>query len=202
MTYSNHIKGFLDKFSALLFGIVFSPLILLICLMLFITQGKHIIYQQIRTGKHLNEFKLYKFRTLKPFYSNDLSLEHREFTFLGKALRRTGLDELPQFINIIRGEMSFIGPRPMPAEYLGKYKECHLKRFELNPGITGWAQIHGRNDISWDRRFDLDVWYVNNLSFTIDLKIFWLTLVEILRSIIKPEKCESEMQVFNGSNLN
>ena len=144
---------------------------------------------------------MYKFRTLATGISSDMRMGKRDLTFFGNVMRRSGFDELPQLFNIIKGEMSFIGPRPMPIEYEAKYNDMQLQRLLVKPGITGWAQVHGRNDISWEKRFEMDVWYVQHSSSFLDIKIFWMTWVQIFISMFKQNKKQIEMQVFDGSKL-
>lgn len=201
MIYTKYRKVFFDRLMAGVLGVFLFPLILSISLLLFITQGNPIIFVQSRSGKNLQRFSLYKFRTLKPADRDDLSMENRKFTFLGKFLRRSGLDELPQLINIIKGEMSFVGPRPLPIEYEELYNKAQLDRFQVKPGITGWAQVHGRNNISWEKRFEFDLWYVNNISLSIDFKICWMTWMNTLKSIVKGYKSQVDMSVFKGSKV-
>jgi lipopolysaccharide/colanic/teichoic acid biosynthesis glycosyltransferase len=201
MIYSNYAKVFFDKLMAIVLGILLFPLIVIICFLLFVTQGNPIIFVQTRSGMNLRKFRLYKFRTLTPIVSTDLSISKRKFTFFGNIMRRSGLDEIPQLINIMKGDMSFVGPRPLPIEYEKLYHEVQLGRFKVKPGITGWAQVKGRNDMSWVHRFELDVWYVNNITFLLDLKIICLTFIQIVISIFYQNKKQIEMQVFNGANL-
>lgn len=200
MIYKNHLKFYFDIFFAWTLLIVLFPLIFCICVCLFMTQGKSILYIQERSGKCGTKFKMVKFRTLNPSMDLGLSLKNRKYTVLGKIMRRIGLDELPQLWNIIKGEMSFIGPRPLPIEYVEKYNNQQLKRLKVMPGITGWAQIHGRNDISWKKRFELDNWYAEHINIMLDMQIFALTVVQICSAIIHPGKRIYEMPAFNGSN--
>lgn len=201
MIYSNYAKVILDKLMAGVLGILLFPLIVLIFFLLFITQGNPIIFVQTRSGRNLRKFRLYKFRTLKLYDSTDLSIKKKAFTLFGNIMRRSGIDEIPQLLNIIKGEMSFIGPRPLPTEYEELYHKDQLSRFMVKPGITGWAQVHGRNNISWGRRFELDMWYVNNIALILDLKIVCLTFIQIIVSIFRQNKKQIEMPVFNGFNL-
>lgn len=201
MIYSNYAKVILDKLMAGVLGILLFPLIVFILFLLFITQGNPIIFVQMRSGRNLRKFRLYKFRTLKLYDSTDLSIKKRTFTLFGNIMRRSGIDEIPQLLNIIKGEMSFIGPRPLPTEYEELYHEDQLSRFMVKPGITGWAQVHGRNDISWGHRFELDMWYINNITLFLDLKIVLLTFIQIIVSIFRQNKKQIEMPVFNGFNL-
>jgi len=186
---------------AIMLIVVFMPLIIIIYILLFFTQGKPVLFRQMRSGKYRKPFCMYKFRSLKNIDGDSLSMEHREFTFLGKILRKTGLDELPQLIHVIKGEMSFIGPRPMPIAYEAKYSKDELKRFNVTPGITGWAQVHGKNDISWGKRFELDLWYVEHISLTLDIQIMAKTFMQFVKVIFDKNSKPKEMQVFNGSNL-
>lgn len=201
MIYSNYAKVILDKLMAGVLGILLFPLIVFILFLLFITQGNPIIFVQTRSGRNLRKFRLYKFRTLKLYDSTDLSIKKRTFTLFGNIMRRSGIDEIPQLLNIIKGEMSFIGPRPLPTEYEEFYHEDQLSRFMVKPGITGWAQVHGRNDISWGCRFELDMWYVNNITLFLDLKIVLLTFIQIIVSIFRQNKKQIEMPVFKGFNV-
>jgi len=199
--YSVHIKIFFDKLSAIVLIVLFIPLLIFTTILLFITQGSPVIFTQIRTGQKLERFKLYKFRTLVPTLKNELSMDYRKFTFFGKLMRKSGFDELPQLFNIIKGEMSFIGPRPLPIAYEEKYNNIQKNRFLVKPGITGWAQVHGKNNITWDRRFELDQWYVSNVSFYLDIKICLMTLFQAFISIFIFNKKPVEMPVFDGSKI-
>jgi len=200
MIYRTYIKHIFDWLVAFSLGILLFPFFICIVLLLLITQGKEVFFTQMRSGKNLEEFRLYKFRTLQPSYSDDLSISNRQYTFVGKFMRSFGIDELPQLLNILKGNMSFIGPRPMPVEYVGEYNEQQLARFDVKPGITGWAQVHGRNKISWISRFELDFWYIHHISLSVDLKICWLTLIQLINSIFGYYKKEPAMQVFKRSN--
>ncbi len=199
--YSNYAKVIFDKMLAGVLGAVLFPFIVLIIFLLFISQGNPIFFVQMRSGRDMQKFRLYKLRTLKFDGSSDLSMKKRAFTFFGKILRRSGLDEIPQLWNILKGEMSFIGPRPLPIEYEALYRKSQLRRFKVKPGITGWAQVHGRNDISWADRFELDLWYVTNIAFFLDIKIVWLTIIQMGKSMFRQNKKQVEMPVFNGLNL-
>lgn len=201
MIYRIYIKNIFDWVAAFSLSILLIPFFLLIVLLLLVTQGREVFFTQMRSGKNLKEFRLYKFRTLLPSSSNDLSISNRKYTLLGKILRSFGIDELPQLLNILQGNMSFIGPRPMPVEYVGEYNEQQLARFNIKPGITGWAQVHGRNEISWKSRFELDIWYIDHISLSVDLKICWLTLIQMINSVFFYHKKEQEMRVFKRSNV-
>ncbi|MCX7817487.1 MAG: sugar transferase [Syntrophales bacterium] len=177
------LKRTFDLFFAILLFIFLSPAILSIALMVYLFMGKPVLFKQLRPGKHGKAFFLYKFRTMTDVRDEKGNLlpDSLRLTPLGKFLRKTSLDELPQLINVIKGELSFVGPRPLLMEYLPRYSPEQARRHEVKPGITGWAQIHGRNAITWEEKFKLDVWYVDNWSFWLDLKILWQTVIEVAR---------------------
>jgi lipopolysaccharide/colanic/teichoic acid biosynthesis glycosyltransferase len=193
--YRNFIKPSLDRILAVILMVVFAPFLVLLVLIIFIIDGSPVFFIQYRSGIRMNCFRLYKFRTLVPLENSDLSMKNRHYTRTGRMLRKTGIDELPQLWNILKGEMSFIGPRPMPIEYNQKYSDEQRKRFQVMPGITGWAQVVGRNHITWDERFKLDAWYIEHQSFLLDVKICLKTIGQLLK--FQPEHI---MPVFNGSN--
>jgi undecaprenyl phosphate N,N'-diacetylbacillosamine 1-phosphate transferase len=196
MIYKEFIKPFFDRLAALLIIAVLSPLWIFLYFLLYLTQGSEVFYSQVRSGRNLKRFILYKIRTLQPSTSTDLSMTGRSYTFLGRWLRTTGIDELPQLLNILKGEMSFVGPRALPVEYEEFYNDKQKGRFECLPGITGWAQIHGRNSISWSRRFGYDLWYAEHIGFCLDCKIMMRTLFMTLQSASE----ERFMPVFTGTN--
>ena len=145
--------------------------------------GSPVLFRQMRAGLHGRPFCLYKFRTMRELTTRpEMPLPDAErLTPVGKVIRRLSLDELPQLWNVLRGDMSLVGPRPLLTAYLDRYTREQARRHEVRPGITGWAQVNGRNAISWDQKLELDVWYVNNRSFTLDLKILTMTVVQIFR---------------------
>jgi len=165
--------------------------------------GRPIIFKQARPGLDSEVFYIKKFRTMTnetDEYGNLLPNEQR-ITKAGKIIRKLSLDELPQLFNVLKGEMSFVGPRPLLVEYLPLYNKEQARRHEVRPGITGWAQVNGRNNISWEKRFELDVWYVNNQSLWLDLKIILLTIMKVFqRADINPDDKEF-VERFKGSNL-
>jgi len=179
--YKNFIKRIIDIFCALLVFFTVSPLLLLVTIGLFFAnQGKPFFFQS-RPGKNGKIFKIIKFKTMnekKDILGNLLSDEHR-MTSIGKFVRKTSLDEIPQLINVIKGDMSLIGPRPLLPQYLSLYTDFQNRRHEVKPGITGWAQVNGRNAISWNTKFELDVWYIDNISILLDLKIVFLTVKKV-----------------------
>jgi sugar transferase EpsL len=163
--------------------IVLAPLLGAIAAAIRISLGASPLFVQSRVGIHERVFLFYKFRTMTGARDQTgklLSDEHR-LTRPGRFLRGTSLDELPQLWNVLKGDMSFIGPRPLLPEYLPRYTEFQRRRHEVRPGITGWVQVNGRNSLTWEQKFELDVWYVDHRSFWLDVKILWLTLIKVLR---------------------
>jgi len=173
------------------FGLlILLPLIVLIALMVRGALGSPIFFKQERPGLNGDIFNMYKFRTMTNECDKDgnLLIDEARLTKFGKFLRSTSLDELPGLWNVLKGDMSLVGPRPLLVEYLPLYSEKQSRRHEVRPGITGWAQVNGRNAISWDEKFDLDVWYVDNQSFWLDIKILWLTVQKVIsRDGVSPE---------------
>lgn len=168
----------------------FIPLYLIISIIVIIKLGYPILFIQSRPGLNKKIFKIYKFRTMKNDYDKNKNLlnENDRLTKFGNFLRSTSLDELPSLWSVFKGDMSLVGPRPLLIEYLTFYSDKQSRRHEVRPGITGWAQVNGRNAISWEEKFELDVWYVDNQSFLLDLKILWLTLKKVLaREGISPK---------------
>jgi sugar transferase EpsL len=164
--------------------LIFSPLILFVALLIRKKLGSPIIFKQQRPGLNGDLFELYKFRTMsdEKDQNGELLPDHVRLTPFGKILRKLSLDEFPQLINVMKGDMSLIGPRPLLPEYLSLYSDEQSKRHLVRPGITGWAQVNGRNAISWDEKFKLDVWYVENQSFILDIKILLLTIKKVITS--------------------
>jgi sugar transferase EpsL len=163
--------------------ILLSPLLALIALSVLLAHGRPVIFRQIRPGYRGEPFTLYKFRTMKHTRdpAGNLLPDSERLTFLGRFLRSLSLDELPELINVLRGEMSWVGPRPLLMQYLDRYTPEQARRHEVFPGITGWAQVGGRNVISWEDKFRLDVWYVDHWSFWLDVKILGLTFLKVIR---------------------
>lgn len=191
--YRLSIKLIMDVLLAILVFITLSWLIALILLLYVFSLEFPVFFHQQRIGKDAKPFTMYKFRTLKS--NEQLSLTERRF-WLGTILRATSLDELPQLWNVLKGDMSLIGPRPMPMEYLPLFSADQRKRFQVRPGITGWAQVNGRHGISWEKKFELDNWYVDHQSFLLDLGILLKTIV-LLLSFKKDISLEEEP--FRGS---
>lgn len=180
--YSSYIKRAIDVVLSLLLLILLSPVLLLAIVILAITQRGKMFFLQERPGRYGRLFRIIKLRTMNNDANEDGSLKSDEerLTKVGGFLRSTSLDELPQLWNVLRGDMSLIGPRPLLKEYLPLYSPMQARRHEVRPGITGWAQVHGRNAISWERKFELDVWYVDHLTFLTDLKIVAMTIHHVL----------------------
>lgn len=179
---SRSIKYTVDRLLAAIALILLSPFIAVLAIAIYFQMGSPIIFSQPRGGKDNSVFTFYKFRTMTDERDSDGKLlpDMERLTPLGEFLRQTSLDELPQLWNVLRGEMSFIGPRPFVAKYLDRYTPDQARRHAVNPGITGWAQINGRNSISWEEKFELDLWYIDRWSLGLDLKILVLTVVKIV----------------------
>ena len=172
-------KKLFDISFALILIIILFPLVLIISLLIFFLMGRPILFIQGRPGKDGKIFYLYKFRTMENNKKNIVDDEKR-ITKLGHFLRTTSLDELPELFNVLKQDMSFVGPRPLLIDYLKHYDQFQMKRHDVLPGITGWAQINGRNKITWSEKFKLDVWYVENSSFILDIKIIIITIKKVL----------------------
>jgi len=182
--YRFFFKYILDFLIALIGLIILCPVYLVIILILFFAnKGAGIFFTQTRPGKHARLFKIFKFKTMSDARDADGKLLHDKYriTRFGKFLRATSLDELPQLFNVLKGDMSLVGPRPLLPKYLPLYNANQARRHEVRPGITGWTQVNGRNSISWAQKFEMDVWYVENISFMLDMKILWMTLINVIR---------------------
>ena len=194
-------KLLFDKTLALLLIIIFSPVYIIVSLLILIKMGNPILFRQKRPGKNEKIFGIYKFRTMTNDKDENGNLlpDDQRLVGVGKFIRSTSLDELPQLFNVLKGEMSFVGPRPLLIEYLDLYDDKQKKRHNVLPGITGWAQVNGRNAISWEQKFEYDVWYVENKSFWLDVKIRWMTfLKDVNRSDIS-SNTSATMEKFTGS---
>jgi len=199
--YKNYLKRIFD-FVVALIGITFLlPIFLIVMVGLFLSNnGKPFFFQQ-RPGKNGKIFKIIKFKTMndKKDSNGNLLSDAERLTALGAFVRKTSLDEIPQLLNVLKGDMSLIGPRPLLVQYLPLYNKNQARRHEVRPGITGWAQVNGRNAISWNQKFDYDVWYVENISFTLDVKIFFLTAKKVfIREGISQEG-QATMEPFKGN---
>lgn len=181
--YKNLFKRLIDMLLSIVALVIFSPVILIIAILVRIKLGSPVIFRQKRPGKHEKIFTLYKFRTMTEARSSsgDLLSDEIRLTKFGQFLRSSSLDELPELLNIIKGDMSFVGPRPLLVEYLPYYNEVQKRRHDVKPGLTGLAQINGRNATTWEERFKFDIQYVENISFAQDLKIFFATIGKVLK---------------------
>lgn len=175
-------KRIFDLSLAFLCLVILSPLFLILALLVWYSQGRPVLFTQLRPGLKGKPFKLYKFRTMTDAQDAEGKLlpDDERMTRLGKFLRASSLDELPELVNVLRGEMSLVGPRPLLMQYLAFYDKEQARRHDVLPGITGWAQVNGRNAISWEDKFQLDVWYVDHWSLGLDLKILWQTLYKVI----------------------
>jgi len=198
--YKNVFKRSLDFLAASIGFILLSPVFIIVTIGLFFAnQGKPFFFQQ-RPGKNGKSFTIVKFKTMndKKDALGNLLPDAERLTFVGKIVRKTSLDELPQLLNVLKGDMSLIGPRPLLEEYLPLYNEEQQKRHNVRPGITGWAQVNGRNAISWEQKFELDLWYVKHLSFLLDVKILFLTIKKVLVSEGIAAEGQATMEYFKG----
>jgi sugar transferase EpsL len=177
------------------------PLVMILALLVRIKLGSPILFRQQRPGLHGRPFMMYKFRTMTDERDADGNLlpDVNRLTPFGKFLRSSSLDELPELINVLKGDMSLVGPRPLLMEYLPLYSPEQARRHELRPGITGWAQVNGRNAISWEEKFRLDVWYVDHQSFFLDLKILYMTFAKVFKREGISQEGQATMEAFRGS---
>ena len=201
--YRNFFKRVFDVTGAGVSLILLSPILISIwCILALANKGTGALFKQSRPGRDGKIFKVMKFKTMtdERDENGELLSDEKRLTKIGKIIRSSSLDELPQLWNVLKGDMSFIGPRPLLPEYLPLYSKRQARRHEVRPGITGWAQVHGRNAISWTKKFEYDVWYVDNLSFFVDFKIF----IETIKKVIQREGISQEGEVsaeyFDGTN--
>lgn len=200
--YKFGFKRIIDFICALSGLLLFSPVFIVVCLLLLLANNGKPFFFQLRPGKHGKIFKIIKFKTMNDKKDPDGKLlpDASRLTKIGIFVRKTSLDELPQLLNVVMGDMSLIGPRPLLPEYLPLYNAFQNRRHEVRPGITGWAQINGRNAISWDKKFNYDVWYVDHVSFLLDCKI----IAQTIKKVVIKEGISSEstatMEAFTGNN--
>lgn len=201
--YRNYLKRIIDFVLSLIILVCISPILLIVTIWLhFANKGAGAFFFQERPGKDGAIFKVIKFKTMtdERDVEGDLLPDEMRLTKVGKFVRSTSLDELPQLINVLKGDMSLIGPRPLLPEYLPLYSKEQARRHDVRPGISGWAQCHGRNSISWSEKFELDVWYVDHLSFMTDLKVIWLTIASVVKREGISEEGMATVEDFNGNN--
>jgi len=199
--YKNVFKRIFDLLASLFGFIVFSPIFIIVCIFLwFANDGKPFFFQQ-RPGKNGKIFKIIKFKTMndRKDATGNLLPDAMRLTKIGAFVRKTSLDEVPQLLNVIKGDMSLIGPRPLLIQYLKLYNDFQNRRHEVRPGITGWAQVNGRNAISWDKKFEYDVWYVDNISLVIDIKIIFKTIQKVIKSEGINSADAATIEPFNGN---
>jgi undecaprenyl phosphate N,N'-diacetylbacillosamine 1-phosphate transferase len=200
--YPNIIKRTFDFCASLVAFVLLLPFFITVLVLLAIVNNGKSFFFQLRPGMHGRIFKVIKFKTMndKRDSTGVLLPDTDRITAVGSFVRKTSLDEIPQLLNVIKGDMSLVGPRPLLVEYLPLYNDVQNRRHEVRPGITGWAQINGRNAISWAQKFEYDVWYVNNISFALDVKILWMTVIKVFKSEGISAEGHVTMEKFKGSN--
>lgn len=200
--YQKLIKPLFDFLAALIGFLILSPLFVLFTVLLTIVNKGTPFFYQSRPGLHGTIFRIIKFKTMTDEKDSEGNLkpDKDRLTLVGKLVRKTSMDEIPQLLNVIKGDMSLVGPRPLLPQYLDIYTEEQNRRHEVKPGITGWAQVNGRNAISWSRKFELDVWYVNHISFFLDLEILFKTVKKVLVSEGINTENMATTEPFNGKN--
>jgi undecaprenyl phosphate N,N'-diacetylbacillosamine 1-phosphate transferase len=200
--YKLFFKRIFDICLSAILLILTSPIFLFTLLILFIQNKGSAFFYQERPGLHQQPFKIIKFKTMtdERDAKGNLFPDIDRITKFGGLVRKLSIDELPQLINVLKGEMSLIGPRPLLFKYIPLYSKEQLRRHEVRPGITGWAQVNGRNSISWTKKFELDIYYINNFSFFLDVKIFWMTIVKIVKSEGVNQSEARPMMPFDGTN--
>lgn len=203
MLYKKLLKPLLDILIAIIGLVLSSPIFILVTIGLAIANSGRPFFFQLRPGKDERIFKLIKFKTMneKKDENGQLLPDKERLTQVGKFVRKTSLDEIPQLINILKGDMSLIGPRPLLVKYLPLYTDFQKRRHEVKPGITGWAQVNGRNAISWEEKFKLDVWYVDHQSFGVDVKIFFKTIGKIIKSEGINAQGQATTKPFTGEGV-
>ena len=202
-SYEKYIKRPLDAFLATGALIVFSPILLIIALLVRVKLGSPVLFRQERPGKDEKIFKLYKFRTMtnERDENGELLPDEIRLTKFGKFLRSTSLDELPELLNIVKGDMAVVGPRPLLVRYLPCYNEEQHRRHDVRPGLSGYAQAHGRNAVSWEDKFAMDVWYANHITFSTDVQIIWNTVMAVLKRDGISSETSATMEEFMGTSV-
>ena len=201
--YKNFFKRFFDFCISLIALICISPILLVVTIWLhFANKGAGAFFLQERPGKDAKIFKVIKFKTMtdERDEKGELLPDELRLTKVGRFVRSTSIDELPQLFNVLKGDMALIGPRPLLVQYLPLYSKEQARRHEVRPGISGWAQCHGRNAISWTEKFKLDVWYVDHVSLLTDLKVVWITVQKVLKRADISEEGQATMEPFTGNN--
>lgn len=200
--YSRFFKRFLDVFISIVVLVLVSPILLIVAFILYYQNKSKVFFFQERPGLHQRPFHIIKFKTMTDEKDADGKLlpDNKRLTAAGKLIRKLSIDELPQLINVLKGDMSLIGPRPLLFKYMPLYSEEQLRRHEMRPGITGWAQVNGRNSISWTHKFEYDVYYINHVSLFLDLKILWMTFLKVIQTDGVNQSADRPMNPFNGTN--
>jgi len=200
--YKSYFKRWIELFLSSMALIMLVPVFMAVMLLLVIANRGQPFFTQDRPGLHGRLFKVIKFKTMndRRGYDGELLPDGNRLTSLGKIVRKTSLDELPQLFNVLKGDMGLVGPQPLLVEYLPRYSAEQNRRHEVRPGITGWAQVNGRNAIGWHEKFKLDVWYVDNVSFALDLRILLLTVKKVLYSDGISQEGQATMEKFKGNN--
>lgn len=200
--YQSILKPFFDFLGAMVLLLLASPIFIVLLAILALSNKGHPFFLQRRPGKNERIFTIVKFRTMnnKKGENGNLLPDSKRLTKVGRFVRSTSLDELPQLLNVLKGEMSFVGPRPLLPEYLPLYSAAQKKRHHVKPGITGWAQVNGRNAISWEQKFEYDVWYVDNICFTLDIHILWKTALKVFNREGINQKGQATAGHFKGNS--
>ena len=199
--YTRIIKPFFDRLVSFLALVIASPLVVIIILLLAVANNGKVWFTQKRPGKHGKLFTVIKFKTMSDERDRDGNLlpDEKRLTSIGKFVRKTSIDEIPQLFNVLMGHMSFVGPRPLLTEYLQLYDKEQMRRHDVKPGITGWAQVNGRNTLSWKQKFAYDVWYVDHISFALDIKILFLTVIKVFKAEGISSESSLTMEKFRGN---
>ena len=200
--YKNYLKRFFDFIIAFVGLLILSPIFIVVTIGLYFANDGKPFFFQARPGLNEKIFKIIKFKTMNDKKDKDGNLlpDADRLTPIGAFVRKTSLDEIPQLINVLKGDMAIIGPRPLLPQYLPLYNETQKRRHNVRPGITGWAQVNGRNAISWSKKFELDVEYVDNLSFLMDVKVFFTTFKKVFKSEGISQEGQATAEAFNGKN--
>lgn len=200
--YKSFLKRLFDFIAAFIGLLLLSPLFFIIAILLFFANSGKPFFFQTRPGKNEELFRIIKFKTMndKKDINGALLSDEQRITKVGHLVRQTSLDEIPQLLNVLKGDMSLIGPRPLLVSYLPLYNTRQRKRHLVRPGITGWAQVNGRNAISWNQKFEYDVWYVENSSFDLDFKILWLTILKVIKRDGISSDTSATMEFFKGND--
>jgi lipopolysaccharide/colanic/teichoic acid biosynthesis glycosyltransferase len=201
--YKNIFKRIIDIIVASTVLVITLPVIIIVWIILYIVTKKSPFFRQYRPGKNGKIFSIIKFKTMndRKDAEGNLLPDVERLTALGRFIRKTSLDELPQLLNVIKGDMSIVGPRPLLVEYLPLYNSFQRRRHNVRPGITGWAQVNGRNAISWEQKFEYDVWYVDHVGFLFDIKILWMTVFKVTKSEGINAAQSATMEKFSGTSI-